>query len=159
VCNLLQLGNGQPMLLLNSDIEILGQQSRLLELVDERQTAIGIRHNWETHRVDSTLEKWGYDAFLLFPDDLATLPDLDFGIGQPMWDWWLPVHLDTIGVSIEYIAEPFFYHRKHPLQWDHSGLAIGRAIMADAYGMPADHPSWEKWRFARPHSDRASFAI
>jgi hypothetical protein len=183
VFDLLQLGSG-PMLLLNSDIEILGPQSRLLELVDDRQTAIGIRHNWDDdavaasaedavdhpqptrprlpanlRRIDATLERWGYDVFLLYPEDLTTLPNLDFGIGQPMWDWWLPVHLDLAGVSIETIAEPFLYHRKHSLHWDNSGLAIGRSILADAYGMPADHPSWERWRFARPHSDRASFGV
>jgi hypothetical protein len=188
VFDLLQLGSG-PMLLLNSDIEILGPQSRLLELVDDRQTAIGIRHNWDdkddghrlaaiatgsydrqvvddpadatanSRRIDATLERWGYDVFLLYPEDLTTLPNLDLGIGQPMWDWWLPVHLDLAGVSLEYLADPFFYHRKHSLHWDNSGLAIGRSILADAYGMPADHPSWEKWRFARPHSDRASFGV
>jgi hypothetical protein len=196
VFDLLQLGSG-PMLLLNSDIEILGPQSRLLELVDDRQTAIGIRHNWDdtedpvaasarmqtnavaasaqdadepsaawrqrlpanSRRIDATLERWGYDVFLLYPEDLTTLPNLDFGIGQPMWDWWLPVHLDLAGVSLEYLADPFFYHRKHSLHWDNSAMAIGRSILADAYGMPADHPSWERWRFARPHSDRASFGV
>jgi len=196
VFDLLQLGSG-PMLLLNSDIEILGPQSRLLELVDDRQTAIGIRHNWDdtedpvaasarmqtnavaasaqdadepsaawrqrlpanSRRIDATLERWGYDVFLLYPEDLTTLPNLDLGIGQPMWDWWLPVHLDSAGVLLEYLADPFFYHRKHSLHWDNSGLAIGRSILADAYGMPADHPSWERWRFARPHSDRASFGV
>jgi len=152
VFDLIQAAADGPMLVINSDIEILGPQSRLLDLVARRQTAIGIRHNWETHRVDATIERWGYDAFLLYPEDVATLPDLDFAIGQPMWDWWIPVHLDSVGVSIEYLADPFLYHLAHAIHWDNASIAIGHGMLAAAYGLPADHSSLEQWRFARPHS-------
>lgn len=150
VFDLLQIGGDSPRLVINSDIEILGDGSRITAAARSGSAMVGIRYNWTGDRGDARREWWGLDAFLLHPDQIATLPDIDFAIGQTMWDWWIPYHLQQHEFSIDWVGEPCFYHESHELHWTPESLAVTRGLMSPVYGTPATHRFWEDWRLAQP---------
>ena len=134
-----------PILLINADIEIYGDQSRLLDLVECRNNAIGIRHNYETHPGAATREAWGLDAFLVYPEQVPNLSRTGFTIGKPMWDYWLPWELEQLR-ECEWITEPYFFHASHPIAWTQQESTAAHEAFAKQFG-PMD---WSEWRYARP---------
>jgi hypothetical protein len=141
----------EPILLINSDIEMHGSQAMLLDALRSRESIVGLRHNYDTGIFDAIVEPWGVDAFLLFPEAIATFPDLDFAIGQTMWDYWIPKHLESIGAKMRWAGEPFFFHKSHPVHWKHESLETGRKMLADLYGIEDSMAAWQKWRMERPY--------
>lgn len=141
----------QPFLLINSDIEIRGRQERLLEILASGKVGVGIRYNYSGHWRTGKREGWGIDAFLMRPEQARTLPQTQFCIGRPMWDYWLPYHFDAIGQPMEWVGEPFFYHQSHPVHWETTDLDRGRKWIEEAYGTKED---WQKirsrWPFGTP---------
>lgn len=145
--DLVGLHGGNAILLINSDIAIHGHQARIVDAIANRRPTAFIRHNWETHPGRNAMEKWGIDAFLLFPDQIETLPELDFAVGQPMWDYWVPFHLESIGCPIDWVGDPYCFHRSHPVHWSVDSIRIGQSMMRDHYSASDD---WQKWRIERP---------
>jgi hypothetical protein len=131
-------------LILNSDIEMLHDCSSFLT----QAPALGIRRNYFDTPMDDDIERWGIDAFLLTNEICESFPDLDFGIGQPMWDYWVPWHLEHIGVKHNWIADPLFFHKRHEIQWDNSALETGQRLIDEHYDAGED---WELWRLNRPY--------
>ena len=136
----------QPVLLLNADIEIYGDQSRWLSLISKRKNAIGIRHNYDSHPGDATIEEWGLDAFLVYPEQVNQLTKVKFSIGRPMWDYWLTVELERISDACEWIVEPFFFHRSHPVAWSQADCTAAREAYTSQFGTM----DWTTWRNSRP---------
>lgn len=134
-----------PILLINADIEIYGDQSRLLNLVSQRKNAVGIRHNYETHPGNATIEKWGLDAFLVYPEQVGQLSRVKFSIGKPMWDYWLPWELEKIG-ECEWITAPYFFHRSHELAWTPEECTAAYKAFAAQFG----EVDWHTWRRSHP---------
>lgn len=141
-----------PFLLINSDIQLRGDQQRLFDILDSGKVGVGIRHNYVGHWRSAEREGWGIDAFLMTPAQAATLPQLPFAIGRPMWDYWLPYHFDHIGQPMEWIGEPYFYHAAHRVHWDRSDLELGRSWLEQQYGVIEDWLSIrDRWPFPPPH--------
>jgi len=138
-----------PILLINSDIELHGKQSVLLDSLKSGHSLVGIRHNYESSIFETCLEKWGIDAFLLHPDQIATFPDLDFAIGHPMWDYWIPYHLSQCEIKMNWVGDPYLFHRAHLVHWKPESVLIGQRMMHDHYGNAVD---WEQWRKDQPYS-------
>ncbi len=137
------------ILVINSDIEIYGDQSRLADLVASRKNAIGIRHNYAARPGDSAIEPWGLDAYLIYPEQVATLSRVGFTIGKPMWDYWLATELEAMGVC-EWIGEPYFYHRAHPVAWSQAECTAAHHAYAERF-QPMD---WAAWRQSKPFSQK-----
>ena len=135
-----------PLLLINSDIEIYGDQSRLIDLVRARKPAIGIRHNYDSQPGDSTLERWGLDAYLLYPEQVERLPQVDWAIGKPMWDYWLAWELDRLGYSPEWIGDPYFFHKSHPIAWSQAECTEAHTNFNAQFGQM----DWVAWRKQQP---------
>jgi len=133
------------ILVINADIEIYGDQNRLLDLVAKRKNAIGIRHNYETQPGESKQEPWGLDAFLVYPEQLANISRVDFSIGKPMWDYWIAVELEAMG-ECEWIEEPYFYHRSHPVAWSQEECTAAH----EAYAKRFKPKDWAAWRTSKP---------
>lgn len=138
----------QLRLVLNADIEILQPIDDFLT----KAPALGLRRNYHDTPMDGDLERWGIDAFLLDNDMCKTFPDLPFGIGQPMWDYWVPWHLQRQGLTLSWCDEPLFFHKIHEIQWRMAALQTGWDIIYDHYG---DGEDWELWRLNQPHHDAA----
>ncbi len=136
------------ILVINSDIEIYGQQSRLTDLVANRQSAIGIRHNYDFRPGYAIIEPWGLDAFLIYPEQIPRLSKVDFAIGKPMWDYWLADELEKLG-KCDWIGEPYFFHRSHPIAWTQEESTKAHEAYANRF-QPVD---WSKWRRSKPFSN------
>jgi hypothetical protein len=62
------------------------------------------------------------------------------------------MHLESIGVDVRWVGEPFFFHKSHPVHWKQESLKIGRQMLHEQYGIPIEHPYWEEWRRGKPFS-------
>ena len=153
IFDLLHLCKDKPTLLINSDIAIHGWQHVLIDAVDTRTTLIGVRHNHTGTIAKTTVEQWGIDAFLLYPEQVSTFPDLDFAIGQTLWDYWVPYHLERSHQKMRWIGEPYFFHQSHRVHWLKQSFLIGRKMMAEHYG---DEVDWERWRRERPYAKQVA---
>lgn len=154
IYDLMQISD-QPFLLINSDIEIYGDQNILLDAIEKKECLIGLRHNYDTNLSDAIIEPWGIDAFLLYPEISKTFPSLDFGIGKSMWDYWIPLHLDSIGINTRWVGEPFFFHQSHPIFWKQESLETGRVMLQQQYGSKNCQDSWVAWRSKKPFGSAA----
>lgn len=134
-----------PILLINADIEMYGDQKRLIDLVAARRAAVGVRHNYDSLHCDAKMELWGLDAFLVYPEQVSQFHRTEFAIGVPMWDWWLPWELNRVGGESEWIAERFFFHKNHQQAWSEETCIQQKAYFAELFG-PVD---FIKWRQAR----------
>lgn len=110
----------KPVLLINSDIELRGQQSQLLNKLRENVLFGGIRQNYREHWWNADRERWGIDAFLITPEMATKIPRMPFAIGKPYWDYWLPYHFRQLGYSIDFEGRGLFYHRDHDRRWSQS---------------------------------------
>ena len=135
-------------LMINSDIMVYHSMDSFMS----QAPTVGIRRNYTDTPMDGDIERWGIDAFLL-PEELCSeFPNLDFAIGQPMFDYWIPWHLERIGVELKWFAEPLFFHRTHKINWKNEALQIGWDIIDEHYNAGED---WELWRLNRPYHDEA----
>lgn len=140
----------QPILLLNSDIEIHGAQSRLLDALAPGCLTIGIRHNYQTNWWAGGRERAGLDAFYIEPDFARSLPRLDMGVGKPAWDYWLPLHAIRSGVPTRWIGYGLFFHQSHRVLWSRKDYHAGCAELRFAYG-PKANGVRQAWPFVRSY--------
>jgi hypothetical protein len=126
---------GRPMLLINSDCEIYGDQSLLLDKIADRSLVAGLRWNFRgSCYAKARRERWGIDAFYVTPEMAWSLPDLDFAIGYPMWDYWLPCHFLSLGYEMRFIGEPLIFHHSHKSHWLQKDLDLGASWVRTHYG-------------------------
>jgi hypothetical protein len=133
-------------LMLNSDIKIYYP----IDAFMSQAFTLGIRRNYYDTPMDGDIERWGIDAFLLPEEICGEFPNLDFAIGQPMFDYWIPWHLEQMGIELRWFAEPLFFHKTHSINWKNEALQIGWDIIDEHYSSGED---WELWRLNRPHHD------
>jgi hypothetical protein len=125
----------KTILLINSDIQLIGHPKTLIRRLYENALVTGVRRNFIDTIDVSERERWGLDAFVLTPAMAETLPKLSMAIGQPMWDYWIPHHFRSLGYRMEFIADDIFYHRKHPLNWSDADWLIGARTLASEGGI------------------------
>ena len=136
----------KKIMLINSDIEIHGDQQVLIDAMNRDEVTVGIRHNFEKKWWYGEREPWGLDAFVMGPEHARSLPRLEFGIGRPMWDYWLPIHFK----DCVYIGEPFFYHKSHPIHWSFDDWELGATWVKQHYGVEFTKESSIPWRRTLP---------
>lgn len=122
----------RPVLIINADIEIRGEQRVIREAVGSGGL-IGIRHNYATQWWLGSLEQWGLDVFSVSPEDAKGLPRLSLRIGKPVWDYWLLHHF--AGSRRSWIAQPMFFHRSHAQNWSAAEWTANAAIFSEHYGL------------------------
>lgn len=148
----------RTILLINSDIEIRGSQSDLIEsLAGERSQVVGIRWNRSGQNyAEATREQYGLDVFSFTPEMAATLPPSPLCIGKPVWDYWVPCHFRLLGYSFEFIGEPFFFHELHDIRWSQEEWMQGGVWLTEEYG--SDVFDWRecvKFRQSFPYPPRS----
>ncbi len=133
-----------PVLLINSDIEIYGDQSQIIDPLRQGKQVAGIRWNYPKTKTGcpdyqaATRELWGLDAFSFTPDQAETYPELPLAIGRPFWDYWIPTHAKAHGHEMQFIGERMFFHARHKLHWSEHDWHIGRDVVAKEYGVDYD---------------------
>jgi len=142
---LVGIETGRPFMLINSDIEISGDVRRIDEALQyPDKLTIGIRHNYHPGRKQKAFrEPSGLDVFLMTPELAATVPQAPFGIGKPVWDYWLPLHFKTRGTAFNWIDSPLFWHEKHRLGWTRKEWEIGKDFLNGQYGVELGYASGE----------------
>ncbi|NBO18605.1 MAG: hypothetical protein EBV03_05135 [Proteobacteria bacterium] len=149
------------IMLINSDIEIIGARNQLFDQVDESKLTVGIRHNYKTTPQSHSREVWGLDIFVVSPQIAAMVDEItEFCIGRPMWDYWFPWHLSQKGVELNWIAEPFFFHRLHALNWSQKDWRAGRDVFLNRYNLA--EPNWVNFRQQWPYGSqkyRKTYAV
>jgi hypothetical protein len=135
--SLLDVGvaSGLPFFLINSDIEISGDPAIISAAIADPQTlTIGVRHNHtRSNSLSSALrEPAGVDVFGMTPEMARTIPRMPFGLGKPVWDYWVPLHFrDTH--KFQWIREPFFFHEQHRIGWSQADWDRGAAWLSEYY--------------------------
>lgn len=122
-----------PVLIINADNELRMSPSELRRT--RRMTDAGIcffvRQNYDTDRGTAVFEDWGIDAFLFHGRHAQIVPDSFLCMGQPWWDYWLPLTFANQDRPIWAVEFPALFHRNHALNW-----------------------SWEHWHLCALEFDR-----
>jgi hypothetical protein len=140
---------GQRIILINSDIEIHGEQRIIREAVEDG-VLVGIRHDYKDHWWTGTRFIWGLDVFSFTPDQARSLPYLPFAIGKPIWDYWLPQHFKTVNQKTNFVGDPFFFHKLHKTNWNEDEWNMGAKWFADTYGFMRTQPESVVYRKSLP---------
>ena len=107
----------QPVLLINSDIEVRGAQHVLNEIMADECQVLGIRWNYDKpgEYWNATQFQWGIDAMGFTPMQAKLIPrDFPMAVGQAMWDYAVPYFQLRDGGNLRLIHERFFFHQTHP---------------------------------------------
>jgi hypoxanthine phosphoribosyltransferase len=123
------------IMLINSDIELEGKQSLLVDRLGPKKLVAGIRWNYDGELHNSSREPWGIDAFVITPEMSRSLPNLEMGIGRPTWDYWLPYHFKREGYELDFVGEPLFFHEAHTILWDDREWFLGADRVGAHYGI------------------------
>ena len=133
---LVEQAKDKPVLLINSDIEIVQEPAAFIAQWSTSAThdlKAGIR--WERHPATGAerLLKYGIDVFLVTPDMVDLLPDIGLTIGCPGWDYWLPWMLHRNGYRIDAEMSRVFLHETHGRTWRDAEHDMFCAMMASRY--------------------------
>ena len=143
------VATGQKILLINSDIEIHGEQRIIREAVDDA-VLVGIRHDYQHYWWQGSRFVWGLDVFSFTPEQALALPYAPFSIGKPVWDYWLPQHFRSIGQRMNFVGEPLFFHKMHQTNWSEAEWITGAGWFADRFGFMRTQPESVVFRKSLP---------
>jgi hypothetical protein len=125
----------KTILLINSDCEMYGDPKPLIESSHIDALTIGVRSNYlGKYYAAPVKEEWGLDAFMVKPEMVKGIPRLNFGIGSPVWDYWLPLHFQRADVPIRVLEEQLIYHKSHNLAWSREDWLKGADVILNHYG-------------------------
>lgn len=83
-------------------------------------------------RAPSIGECCGFDAFFYDVEALPRIAKNDLRIGEPWWDYWLPLCFAANGARLANFAIPFIVHKRHPTRWaEQQWLANGNKCWDD----------------------------
>jgi len=151
VRNLVQVAADRrtPILLINSDVEISGRQSVLLDWIARgRQSPdvlqMATRWNYQHRHDDATEFQYGFDVLVIRPEQVDRLPvSFPYGIGQPVWDYAAPL---LMAERFDVLHQPLFFHKNHPLNWSAESWELGAEQFDRLIGSHIDHENTPQWR-------------
>ena len=114
---------GTAALVVNADIVLrlaAWELKRLRWLADGGLCWL-VRHNHDGDPSRARREPSGIDAFLLHGRDRKVLGESFLSMGQPFWDWWLPLAFAAAGRPLHAVEFPAAFHRSHPQRWSWDG--------------------------------------
>lgn len=113
------IANAAPVLLVNSDIELrlTPFEMRRLRLLGDAGLVYFVRFNHDGDPARATPEPWGIDAFLFHGRNAVGFGDSFLSMGQPFWDYWLPLGFAALGHPVWAVEWPAALHRDHARSW------------------------------------------
>lgn len=108
-----------PVLMINADIELhlTPAELRRLQLLGDAGLVYFVRFNHDGDLSRATCEPWGIDAFLLHGRNATGFADSFLSMGQPFWDYWLPLGFMALGRPVWAVESPVSFHRNHARSW------------------------------------------
>lgn len=128
----------RTVLLINSDIELYGDQSTIIDPLERGEQTMVIRWNYDDNLDDAQREQHGIDAFSFTPAQAIDLPDLPLSIGRPFFDYWIPYHSRQSGLPMHFVGERFAWHQRHELNWSEDDWFRGAEWFCEHYGEDFD---------------------
>lgn len=124
-----------PVMLINSDIEILAAKKDFFSDWQIRENELRMASRWEYAKglSDAAVQGFGIDVFLLSQQMAESLPEIPLSIGIPFWDYWLPYHFRELGYNITLDQRPHFFHKRHKATWSKNDWYDAYEIFKDAY--------------------------
>jgi len=111
--------------IVNSDIHLRNFSKDMYEFLFQEAKSKAVfmrRHEVDTlddaQNLNSFMYLGGIDAFFFSKGILHLLPDDNLILGQIMWDYWIPIYLDKMGIGIKELINPVIFHVRHSAQWD-----------------------------------------
>jgi hypothetical protein len=144
-----------PILLINSDIELIGDMKPFRDALASNAIGIGIRWNFDGDKSKAQREQWGMDAFLLSPNHVATLPQMGYRLGGPFWDYWIPLHCQIRKIPMQFIGSKLLWHQKHDLHWNQDEWNMGARWLEAEYEQSFSNEDSVTWRRSLPFGDKA----
>ncbi len=121
--------NHDYFLILNSDV-IINDKRNITESITQRSESgvvIFNRYDFDDDMEVCKRYDLGFDGFFINKKWLDIFPQSVLCLGQCFWDYWLPYQAVLKKVPIFLLKEPYFYHKKHHLQYSSDDyLATGR---------------------------------
>jgi FkbM family methyltransferase len=139
------------VLLINADIRL---QLEAWELQRIRRLCDGglgyfIRFNHDGDIQRAGREVHGIDAFLLHGRDASLFRKSFLSLGQPWWDYWVPLVFANNNRPVRGIDFPVAFHRNHQQNWSwenwtRCGVEFGRAVGFNGNGgfEPSGSTAW-----------------
>jgi FkbM family methyltransferase len=108
-----------PVLLINADIELCLTPFELvrLSMLGDAGLTYFVRRNHSGDRAQATREPWGIDAFLFHGRHAAGFATSFLSMGQPFWDYWLPLGFRALGRPVWAVDAPVSFHGEHARSW------------------------------------------
>lgn len=138
-------------LLINADIHLQLESWELQRIRRLCDGGLGyfIRFNHDGDVRRANREVHGIDAFLLHGRDASLFPKSFLSLGQPWWDYWVPLIFANNNRLMRAIDFPVAFHRNHPQNWswenwDRCGVEFGRAVGLNGNGgfKPCGSTAW-----------------
>ncbi|UCG46527.1 MAG: glycosyltransferase [Phycisphaerales bacterium] len=106
--------------IINSDIFVVGDEAvtRFIQEQAAGSLVYGSRTDVDSLAVlNGRVYHEGFDFFFFDRSIIPHLPESDFCIGLPWWDYWLPLIMTMEGVPMKRFVAPFAYHLRHGAKW------------------------------------------
>lgn len=115
ITSLLAQCKDEPIILINSDIEVDYLDEWLAKPIKPQTLKIGLRTDY-CHQF-TQLNKYGLDVFQITPEMLPHLTNNIWAIGIPGFDYWITYRLYRDGFELD-IVDKGFLHEAHVEQWN-----------------------------------------
>ena len=91
----------------------------------------------------------GYDFFFWDRENTNLLADTPMVLGLPWWDFWLPLHAHSQGLSLKRVATSCMIHPVHPLGWNTPNFVRYGHLCAETLAR-----TYGRWDGSSPPADR-----
>jgi hypothetical protein len=110
---------GEPALVLNADLELVMCADGIAKLADSSAGGLGylLQYNHDGDRAALKPEACGLSAFIVRPGMARLCAESFLCLGQPWWDYWLPIACLRHGMKLYTPSTPTSLHAKHASQW------------------------------------------
>ena len=122
--------------IVNSDVHLISDKKLPSFFAQEAKNGMVFGSRIDVDNLDDLqgeIYHMGFDFFFFDSQYIDKFPREEFCIGQPWWDYWLPIVLLGKKIPIKRLMTPVAYHVKHPVKWNPQvrtrlGLVMARYI-------------------------------
>ena len=107
--------------IVNSDVHLISDKNLPAFFSSEAQGGLVFGSRVDVDHLENLqgeMYHMGFDFFFFDSALLKIFPKEEFCIGQPWWDYWLPIVALGKGSVIKRLMTPIAYHVKHPINWN-----------------------------------------